>query len=84
MIIIALLGVWIFLISYVMVFMQYWPRFHEVEEMKMELDEINAEFERLEQKQKEAKLGNLLTSMRKKGIIKTSDSNQQKSYWILA
>lgn len=36
------------------------------------------------QKQKEAKLGNLLTSMRKKGIIKTSDSNQQKSYWILA
>ena len=54
-IIIALLGVWIFLISYVMVFMQYWPRFQEVEEMKMELDEINAEFERLEQKQKEAK-----------------------------
>ncbi len=38
----------------------------------------------LSNKQKEAKLGNLLTSLRKKGVIKTSDSNQQKSYWILA
>ena len=54
-IIIALLGVWIFLNSFVFVIMQNWSRFHEVEEMKMELDELNAEFDRLEKKQEEAK-----------------------------
>ena len=54
-IILALLGVWISLNSYVLVFMQYWPHFHEVEEMKMELDELNAEFDRLEKKQEETK-----------------------------
>lgn len=45
---------------------------------------INKLPDSLSNKQKEAKLGNILTSLRKKGIIKTSDSNQQKSYWILA
>jgi len=35
-------------------------------------------------KQKEDKIRNLLTSMRKQGIIMTNSSNQQKSSWILA
>ena len=34
-------------------------------------------------KQKEDKIRNLLTSLRKQGIIRTDSSNQQKSSWIL-
>ena len=37
----------------------------------------------MEDKQKEDKIRNLLSSMRKKGIITTDSSNQQKSSWIL-
>ena len=37
----------------------------------------------MEDKQKEDKVRNLLSSMRKKGIITTSSKNQQKSSWIL-
>lgn len=33
--------------------------------------------------QKENKIRNLLSAMKKKGIIDTNSSNQQKSYWIL-
>ena len=33
--------------------------------------------------QKEYKIGNLLSSMRKKGIIKTDSSNRQLGYWVL-
>ena len=33
--------------------------------------------------QKENKMRNLLSSMKKKGIIDTDSSNQQKSYWVL-
>lgn len=40
--------------------------------------------ERMDDKQKEEKLRNLLTSMRKKGIIETDSSNQQRSSWILS
>ena len=35
-------------------------------------------------KQKEDKIRNLLTSLRKQGIIRTDSGNQQKSSWILA
>lgn len=38
----------------------------------------------LSDKQKEYKIGNLLSSLKRRGIIKTSSSNQQKSFWILA
>ena len=38
----------------------------------------------MEDKQKEDKIRNLLSSMRRKGIITTDSSNQQKSSWILA
>ena len=34
-------------------------------------------------KQKEDKVRNLLSSMRKKGIITTTSKNQQKSSWVL-
>ena len=34
-------------------------------------------------KQKEDKIRNLLTSLRKQGIIRTDSGNQQKSSWIL-
>ena len=37
----------------------------------------------MEDKQKEDKVRNLLSSMRKKGIITTSSKKQQKSSWIL-
>ena len=33
--------------------------------------------------QKENKIRNLLSSMKKKGVIEPDSSNQQKSYWIL-
>ena len=37
----------------------------------------------LSDKQKERKLGNLLTSLRKEGLIKRDSSNQQTGFWIL-
>lgn len=37
----------------------------------------------MEDKQKEDKIRNLLSSMRKKGIITTNSRNQQRSSWIL-
>ena len=37
----------------------------------------------MDDKQKESKIVNLLTSMRKKEIIKTNSKNQQISFWIL-
>ena len=37
----------------------------------------------MDDKQKKDKIRNLLTSMRKKEIIKTNSENQQKSFWIL-
>lgn len=37
----------------------------------------------MEDKQKEDKVRNLLSSMRKKGIITTTSKNQQKSSWVL-
>ena len=37
----------------------------------------------MEDKQKEDKIRNLLTSLRKQGIIRTDSGNQQKSSWIL-
>ena len=37
----------------------------------------------LDDKQKNSKISNLLTAMRKKGIIAPDSSNQQKSRWIL-
>ena len=37
----------------------------------------------LNEKQKNTKITSLLTSMRKKGIISTTTSNQQQSYWVL-
>lgn len=38
----------------------------------------------MEDKRKEDKIRNLLTSLRKQGIIRTDSGNQQKSSWILA
>lgn len=38
----------------------------------------------LSEKQKEDKIGNLLSSLKRKGIITTSSPNQQHSFWILA
>ncbi len=37
----------------------------------------------LTDKQKEAKITTLLTSLRRKGIIQTDSPNQQASCWIL-
>ncbi|HEY8889659.1 MAG TPA: RNA-binding domain-containing protein [Clostridium sp.] len=37
----------------------------------------------LDEKQKENKVRNLLTAMKREGIITTDTDNQQKSYWIL-
>ena len=39
--------------------------------------------EGLDDKQKEYKIRNLLTSLRTAGIITTDSNNQQKSSWIL-
>ena len=53
-IIIALLCAWIILNSFVYAIIKDWPRFHEIDEMKLELEELDAEFERLERKKREA------------------------------
>lgn len=38
----------------------------------------------LTDKQKDAKVGNLLTSLRKAGMIKLDSENQKTGYWIIA
>lgn len=37
----------------------------------------------LTDKQKNSKISNLLTSMRKRNIIRRDSRNQQKAYWVL-
>jgi len=37
----------------------------------------------LDEKQKEAKIRNLLTALKKAGVITTDSDNQQRSAWIL-
>lgn len=37
----------------------------------------------LSEKQKENKIHNILTALKKSGVIDTDSDNQQKSYWVL-
>ena len=37
----------------------------------------------LSERQKEYKIGNLLASLKRQGLIRTDSSNQQLSFWIL-